>query len=163
MRKRQISISYGVFWAVLVPVEIACAFLAYWTISEVTMLLYLFVVTTANLGLLVIAIWSRPLAFFGGIVLGLLIIPYQLALGRRLLQLDSETRRIVAFLNEQKERTGAFPDDLSSYTFQDHATQTYVTYRPSPNQNEFELFYYVGTPNTSHLFSSRRGWSYYPD
>ena len=61
-------------------------------------------------------------------------------------------------------QTGAYPPDLSGYTFANPALQPYFhEYQPDAHGTGFVLSYYVGTPSTSHTFSSEDGWSYYPD
>jgi hypothetical protein len=153
----------GLIFAVVVPLEIACAFLAFETLGEITSGLY-FVAVGLNLGFLLVAFRSRLAASVAALALGLVIIPYQLWLGYRLVRVQAEATRIVAFAFEQKAKSGSFPSDLSGYAFRDAATAPYFQgYGLSKREDAFTVRYYIGTPSTSHWYSSKTGWGYYPD
>jgi len=149
--------------ASLAPLEILCAYLAYETIGEIISNLY-FLAIGFNLIFIIVARRSRTLAALGTVVLALVIIPYQLQLGYRLLRLQAEATQTVAYLYEYKAQTGTYPPDLSRYTFADPALQPYFhEYQAGGQGSNFLLSYYVGSPSTSHTFSPENGWSYYPD
>lgn len=98
------------------------------------------------------------------VVLAAAIIPYQLMLAKRLIDVQAEATRIVAFAYRAKADTGGFPADLSGYSFANpevaRFVQEYDRYR---NTDGFQLLYRVGTESTSHWYSSKTGWGYYPD
>lgn len=150
--------------SVLLPMEILCAFLAYETLGEIVSHLYLMAIVLWHVPLLVVALRRPAIATIGAIVLALLIIPYQMVLGHRLMQVQAETTQIVTYLYEQKAQTGTYPTDLSDYAFENAATEAYIQqYQPDETGETFTVFYWVGTETTSHWYSSETGWGYYPD
>jgi hypothetical protein len=149
--------------AVLVPLEIVCARLAYKTLGEVTSSLYLLVVGL-NLVFILLAQRRRGLAAAGIVLLALAIIPYQLYLGDRLLRVQDEAGRIVAYAYEEKIATGDYPPTLEAYTFHDPDAAPFIQrYAVEADGSGFALAYRVGTDNTSHTYTSQTGWSYYAD
>jgi hypothetical protein len=154
---------FALLLGTLVPLEVFCAYLAYETIGEVVSVLY-FLAVGINLVFILLAVRSRSLAALGVVALALLIIPYQLFLGQRLVRVQAEATRIVSFAYEQKISTGEYPPDLGSYTFHDPEMEKYVQeYRADKSLGGFVVFYRVGTESTSHSYSPRYGWGYYPD
>lgn len=154
---------FGILMAVLVPLEIGCAYLTFETLGEVTSSLY-FLATGANLLFILWAIRSPTAAAVGALILGLLIIPYQLVLGDRLIRVQDEAARIVGYVYEQRLEGGEFPTDLAGYKFHDPAIQPYIqSYRRDKSVGGFSLYYRVGTVTTSHGYTPQHGWSYYPD
>jgi hypothetical protein len=148
---------------VLVPLEIGCGFLAYETLGEVTSKLY-FLAILLNLGFIILAIWHPTLAAVAALVLALMIVPYQYVLRDRLIRVEVEAGRIVAYVYEERLAEGEYPADLSGYEFHDKAMRPYIqTYRPNEEAGGFSLFFRVGTETTSHSYSPAWGWSYYPE
>jgi hypothetical protein len=148
----------------LIPLEIICALLAYETLGEITSQLYFISVIGINLLLVMLAFRYRTIATLGIVGLALLIIPYQVILGNRLIRVQAETTRIVSFVYEQNAQNGTFPTDLSKYTFHDMETKAYIqSYELDAENKHFMVFYRVGTESTSHWYSSKDGWGYYPD
>ena len=110
------------------------------------------------------ALKSRLWPAVGAIVLAVVIIPYQLWLGARLLRVQSEAARIVTYAYEEHARTGAYPVDLSGYHYHDPSVRSFVQrYAAEDRHGGFQLVYRVGTENTSHWYSPKDGWAYYPD
>ena len=148
---------------VLVPLEGICAYLAYETIGEVISSLYFWAIGL-NLLFIALAFRHRNLAAIGAVLLALAIIPYQLLLGHRLIQVQAEASRIVTYVYEEKLETGRYPTTLVSYEFHNRAVEQFIqSYHVDESGGEFWLFYRVGTENTSHSYSSDLGWGYYPD
>jgi hypothetical protein len=148
---------------VLVPLEVACAYLAFETLGEVTSMLY-FIAVAVNLLFILLAIRRPGAAAVGAFVLGLVIIPYQAVLGQRLIRVQAEAARIVSYAYEERLESGEFPADLAGYAFHDPGTESYIqNYSLSDEYRGFVLAYRVGTENTSHTYSPKDGWSYYPD
>jgi len=148
---------------VLVPLEVACAYLAFETLGEVTSMLY-FIAVVVNLLFILLAIRRPDAAAVGAFVLGLVIIPYQAVLGQRLIRVQAEAARIVSYAYEERLESGEFPADLAGYVFHDPGTESYIqNYSLSDEYRGFVLAYRVGTENTSHTYSPKDGWSYYPD
>lgn len=149
---------------VLIPLELLCALLAYETIGEITSSLYVIGVIGLNSLFIVMAFRYRTVATLGVVVLALFIIPYQVILGQRLLRVQAEVTHIVSYAYEQRIHSSAFPSDLSGYAFHDTAMEVYIQrYQLDQTQEQFTVFYRVGTENTSHWYSSTDGWGYYPD
>lgn len=164
MFKKNDTILFLLLMAILVPLELLCAALAYHTLGEITSGIYFFLVVGLNLVCVAVAFYSRLAGALLAVLLGLAIIPYQLLLGHRFIKLQHESARIVAYVYEHKLQTGDYPADLSRYEFEDPSLQAYIqTYRRDEERGGFALNYRVGTQNTSHSYSPRHGWGYYPD
>lgn len=164
MRIRTDVFLFALLLGVLIPLELLCALLAYETIGEITSSIYYISIVGLNLLFLVVAFRYRVVAAMGVVGLALLIIPYQAILGNRLLRVQAEVTRLVSSVYEQKVMSGAFPSDLSGYTFSDAEMKTYIqSYQVSQTCEQFTVFYWVGTESTSHWYSSEDGWGYYPD
>ncbi len=70
----------------------------------------------------------------------------------------------MTFAYEERIHTGRFPVSLAGYEYEDPEMDEYIQrYQTEDGGDEFSLFYRVGTENTSHSYTSRSGWSYYPD
>ena len=162
MRKPTTQLSV-LLMLVLVPIELACAYLAYETIGEIVSGLY-FIAVIINLVFIVVAIRFPRAAALGAVALALAIIPFQLVLGRRLLRVQTEASQIVAYVYEQRLATGEYPADLADYEYRDPTTRKYIQrYAADESVGDFRLAFRVGTKNTSHTYSPDVGWSYYPD
>jgi hypothetical protein len=161
--KKVETLLFILLMAVIVPLEVVCALLAYETIGEIASALY-FLALGINLLFFLLAVRSRSLAALGAIILALLIIPYQVVLGQRLLRVQAEAARIVAFVYEHKVNSGEYPPDLDDYTYDDPEMKKYVqTYSLDESRGGFVLCYRVGTETTSHWYDPKNGWGYYPD
>ncbi|RXK55049.1 hypothetical protein ESB00_03880 [Oleiharenicola lentus] len=153
----------GLIFLCCLPLEALCAYLAFETIGEIVSLLY-FIAAALNLPLAVLA-WKKPLiGAIACIVLAAAIVPYQLVLAKRLVDVQAEATRIVAFAYSTKGDTGSFPSDLRSYSFANPSVarffQKYTRFR---NSDGFQLVYRIGTVSTSHWYSTEGGWGYAPD
>jgi len=150
---------------VLALLEATCVYLAYHTLGEIPRLLYGLVVVTGNLGILMLAWRSRRAATVAALLLALAVVPYQGALTVRLHRVQAEAARIVSYAYEQRLMAGEFPADLTAYDFRDAAVRPFIqSYaRNETDCGGFCLFYRVGTESTSHFYSPRNGWGYYPD
>ena len=146
-----------------VPIEWYCARLAYHTVSEIESAVY-FMAIGLNLPFLILALRWPKMGTIMVFLLAVGMIPYQLYLGQRLIDLQAESARIVAYAYEQKLVTGKYPSDLSGYTFSNPATQKFLQdYTYNDMDDSFSIFYSVGTPSTSHWYNPKQGWCYYPD
>lgn len=150
---------------VLAPLEAASVYVAYHTLGESPCLLYGLIVVAGNLGVLLLAWRSRRTAAVAALLLALAVVPYQAALAVRLHRVQAEAARIVSYAYEQRLRAGAYPVDLTGYAFQDTAMRPFIQgYECNETDcGGFCLFYRVGTESTSHSYSPRNGWGYYPD
>jgi hypothetical protein len=161
--KKVETLLFILLMAVIVPLEVVCAFLAYETLCEIASALY-FLALGVNLLFVLLALRSRSLAALGAVVLALLIIPYQVLLGQRLLRVQAEAARIVAFVYEHRLNSGEYPPDLDGYVFNDPEMKKYVqAYSLDQSRGGFVLCYRVGTETASHWYDADNGWGYYPD
>ena len=162
MRKVEIML-FSLLMGVLVPLEAWCAYRAYETIGELVSGAY-FAALALNLAFIVLAVRSRLAAAVAAVALGAAIIPYQLVLCSRLLRVQKEAAGLVAHVYEEKLRTGKYPADLRSYVFRDPRMKPYIQgYELTDDGGGFLLTYRVGTESTSHGYSPKDGWGYYPD
>lgn len=150
---------------VLALLEAACVTIAYHTLGEIPRFLYGLIVAAGNLGILLLAWRNRWAAAFAALLLALAIVPYQTVLAVRLCRVQAEAAHIVAYAYEQRLQAGQFPADLTGYTFGDAAMRPFIQgyQRDAAACGGFCLFYRVGTESTSHSYSPRNGWGYYPD
>jgi hypothetical protein len=164
MKSKNETLLFALIAGILVPLEVVCALLAYETLGEITSMIYFIGIIGINTLLFLLALRYRTVAALGMVGLALLIIPYQIMLGDRLMRVQAETTRIVAFVYEQKLKNETFPSELSGYIFTDTAMKTYIqSYEIDEVSQQFTVFYRVGTESTSHWYSSEGGWGYYPD
>jgi hypothetical protein len=161
--KYSTQVIFGLLLLVVVPMELFCGFFAFRTLGEVTSIFY-FLAIAMNLPLIAVAVKRPVMGAAGATVLALLVVPYQLYLGNRLFRVQSEATRIVAFAYSVKAEAGSFPSDLTAYAFRDEEMKQFIQqYSVFQGSREFQLVFRVGTTSTSHWFSSKDGWGYYPD
>jgi hypothetical protein len=86
----------------LIPLELLCARLAYETLGEIASSIYFIGVITLNIVCILIAYRYRAIAALCAVGLSLIIIPYQIMLGNRLLRVQAEVTRLVTYVYEQK-------------------------------------------------------------
>lgn len=146
----------------LIAAEIACAELAWHTIGEVVSSLYVILIFFNIIPFLLGFTKFRRLAVGLALLCALLIIPYQVLLGYRWHLLRQETLSIVAHVNQVKKQTGEYPPNLSAYQFLHPRLQHHITYEYYEPTN-YSVYFYIGTPDTSHWYNSNSGWGYYPD
>lgn len=134
------------------------------TIGEISSGLYWTVCIAGNGLTLILAVYWRFAAALVAILTGLCIIPYQVSLMVRLYQVQAEAACIMAFAYETERTTGQFPGSLSEYTYYNPDMSEFVqSYQSGQEFGGFQLYYRVGTESTSHGYSPKDGWSYYPD
>jgi hypothetical protein len=148
--------------AILVPLEILAGHLAYETLGELDSA-FLLMAVFLNLPIALLALW-RPLpGAVAGLVLGLLLIPEQVILGRRLVEVQREATAIVTYAYEVRAATGRFPEMLDGYAPIDERNLRQIQDYRVLEGGDFVVRYFVGTRYTSHWYSSATGWGYYPD
>lgn len=156
--------SFAALLAVAVVAEFAGASLAYHTIGAVTSSL-LFLAVGLNLVPIILHVARKSsLAVLAALALFVAIVPYQGLLGYRLLALGEEAGKIVSCVYDVRLHTGEYPADLSAYSFHDTNLRPFFQeYRRDAELGGFGLYWYIGTPSTSHSYTPRQGWGYYPD
>lgn len=160
--KESFLMTVAVFSVVLL--ELFCAHLAFETLGAITSSFY-FLVVAINIVPVILLFTNkqRTLAVFILSFIGLLIVPYQLYLGDKLISLKEEAANLTAYLYNQEQIDGTYPEDLSAYEFSFPELKNHFTYNKSTSE-QFELYYFVGTENTSHYYKSGDNkWGYYPD
>ncbi len=164
MRGRSGGWAFVALLAVAAVTELAGAWLAYHTLGAVTSSV-LFLAVGLNLVPIILHAARKPsLAVLAALALFVVIVPYQGLLGHRLLALQDEAGKAVSYVYGVRLRTGEYPADLSGYSFNDPGLRPFFQeYRRDPELGGFGLYWYVGTPGTSHSYTPRQGWSYYPD
>ncbi len=71
---------------------------------------------------------------------------------------------IVAWIESQHAATGAYPADLSGYSFRfSPSPRRFQLGRYHATPSGYSVAWYVVTPSTSHWYASDTGWGYYPD
>ncbi len=158
------SLPFVAFMTVSILVELAAAWLAYHTVGAVFSGL-LFMAVAINLLPVVLFVSRRQaMSLVIALILLLAIVPYQAVLGHRMISLQQEASGVVSYAYETKLATGEFPADLSGYKFGDEGLQPFFQeYRRNLESGGFSLFWYIGTPSTSHYYTPLHGWGYYPD
>lgn len=153
----------GLIIGCLIVLEILLARLAFHTLGEIMSFNYFFLVFLNIIPLIYLLCKKRTgFAYTFLVVIALIIIPYQLYLGGKLILLNEEGGNIIAHLYQEKLETGQYPASLSGYQFSYPHLQNDFGYELE-NEN-FNLFYSVGDKGTSHYFRSINGkWGYYPD
>lgn len=148
----------------LVVIEIFCAKLAFETLGEITSTLYFFVIAINVIPVLLLVFnKQKDLAIGIILVIGFIVVPYQVYLGNKLISLKEEAANITAYLYEQKMANNLYPKDISGYTFASPELKKNFNYNQEP-ASQFTLYYYVGIENTSHFYKSvTKKWGYYPD
>lgn len=154
----------GLLLLLLIPIEVTCAKSAFETIGEINSGVCWSVCIAGNSLTLILDVYWRFAAALVAILTGLYIIPYQVSLMVSLYQVQAEATRIVAFAYETERTTGQFPGTLPKYTYDNpERTEFIQSYQCGQQFGGFQLFYRVGTESTSHGYSPKDGWSYYPD
>jgi len=144
--------------------EFFCAVLAYETVGEVCSKMLILLMVAGNIVVALSLLARVPLLSWALLLfLVLLIVPRQLYLAARLVMLQSEAERLVAYVQEYKRGSGSYPPDLSGYRFHFEINRKHVQRYVVTPTGEFGLFWYIGTPGTSHRYVSDQGWGYYPD
>jgi hypothetical protein len=155
--------TFIIFLTTTMLLEKFCAELAFHTIGEVLSWLdHVFVIWLNVIPIILYAVKFRKIAVVIILALALLLIPCNLFLGYRFVQLQDEAHAIVEYVYKTKVQTGSYPEDLSGYEFKNPHLEKHIQ-RYEAKDNSFRLVYFVGTTGTSHSYSPEGGWFYYPD
>jgi len=148
----------------VMPIELACAHLSYYTIGVIYSGSLYVIVLLFNIFFFLVATTRPTIGVTLVFTLALFIIPYHLFLGNRLIRVQAEAARIVTYAYEQKLKTGEFPTDFSDYKYEDSAMKKFIIIDFDNNSDEaLRVSYWVGNKNASYWFSSKTGWNYRPD
>jgi hypothetical protein len=148
---------------VILPTEVYCVSSALATQGEVMQAL-LKMLLWANVLWVGLFWWFPRAALAGLLAIGLLIIPYQVALLDRLTRLNAEMARLVDARLRLRAEGKPIPLNLDDYTFSDPRLRRFVySYKVENDGRDFFLHYFVVQPGITHSYSSKTGWFYYPD
>jgi len=154
--------TFIIFLTSVILLERFCAGLAFHTIGGIESFLYYSVICLNIIPIILYAVKFKRTAVALILLLSLWLVPEQLYLGYRYIQLQDEAHAIVEYVYKTKVQTGSYPQDLSGYKFKNpHLKKHIQEYRAE--DDDFRLRYYVGTTSTSHSYSPEGGWFYYPD
>jgi hypothetical protein len=161
--RTSLRILFAVSGAVLLPSEFYCVSSALETQGEVMQGL-LKLLLWANVIWVGLFWWFPRAALAGLLAMGLLILPYQVALLDRLARLNTEMMRLVDSRLRLQAEGKPIPLNLDDYKFADPRLRRFVyRYIVEENGRDFSLHYFVVQPGITHSFSSKTGWFYYPD
>ena len=158
-----ISNVYLTIQIILIGLEVVAALLAIRTLNEITSeLMFLIIGLNVIPGLLYIINFKKA-ALVGAVLIASAIVPYQLVLGHRYVQLKQESENVVDFVYDYYTTRGSFPSDLSEYDFENPTLSEYITYERQATQ-DFTLTYFVGDPLTAHFYHHQSGgeWRFEP-
>lgn len=152
-------------FCVLFLFELPCYWIAWHAVGAVHAALVLLLILVSNALALATLVALRPRLTRGVLLfIALLFMPYHLYQAALFLMLQHEAHRIVAHMESEFARTGAYPSDLSSYAFAyGFSPERFALGRGDPMADGYSFRWYVTTPTTSHWYSRSGGWGYYPD
>ena len=156
------ALAWGSALGVLVALQDFAASFAYDTIGEVASAFLRFLTL---LNVVPVFLWGfglRKTAFALGLALTLIAVPEQMYLLGVWSRNHAEARRIIARLDAEHAKTGAYPADLAGYPFRPGVVKADFHYDLSDDRG-YVLRYHVGSEGTSHDYSPKNGWFYYPD
>lgn len=157
------TLLFALLMSLLILLEAACAWLAYFTLGEVLSSFYL-VPISLNLFFVLLFFRRRRIAVIGVIVLALLLVPVQVVLGIEVARVQAEAARIVTYIYGYRDQTGHYPANLSDYVFHDPEVRSHFgAYQRDSAPAGFVLYYWAGSATNSYWYSSHTGWGYYPD
>jgi hypothetical protein len=148
---------------VILPTEFYCVSSALETQGEVMQAL-LKMLLWANMLWVGLFWWFPRAAQAGLLAIGLLIMPYQVALLDRLTRLNAEMACLVDSRLRLRAEGKPIPLGLDDYQFSDPRLRRFVySYKVEEDGRDFSLHYFVVQPGITHSYSSKTGWFYYPD
>lgn len=154
---------FALWLLLLILVEVACALLAYFTLGEVMSAFYILPISL-NLFFVLLFFRRRRTAIVGIVILALLLIPVQVALGIEVARVQVEATHIVTYVYSYRDQMGQYPANLDAYTFRDPDMRSHFgTYQRDSTPAGFVLYYWAGSATNSYWYSSHTGWGYYPD
>jgi hypothetical protein len=107
----------GLLFAGVVIIEVICANLSYYGLGWLGRIVMMLAV--GQNFFVPVFYWRglRNAALVVAVVIAILVIPYNLLLGQRLLALQDEANHVVAYINQVKEETGVYPSNLYEYRY----------------------------------------------
>jgi hypothetical protein len=152
-------------WLVLLVLELSASILAYWTLGWFAPVVFLCGTVFSNLVALAPATWRLWLGVALALCCGLPGIGYQAMLGIRWHVVSSEARRVVEWAKSEEQKTGAFPENSSSYVFRHPEYYDVVRYERWTDLEgvKWAVSYTVGTRSTYFSYSPEFGWVYHDD
>jgi hypothetical protein len=160
----------GILYAGVIILEVVCANLSYYTLAalgRVGMML------AVGLNFFVLMFYWRGLrntALVLAFVIAILVIPYNLLLGQRLLALTEEREHVIAYINHIKEETGLYPANLYEYRYKNWYLSGFFRIYTLQQYPTMEQPFGVGYCPTArgecsygYWYSPAYGWTYSDD
>ena len=147
---------------ILVVLEIVGCYYAYYTLGEVKQFFCFLILSLNIIPLFHYFFRKKTISLVFGVVIGLLLIPYQTFLLYQWGELNRESSMIIKYIYTFQKDKGEFPNNISGYQFENKKLACNFSYRI--NSKGFGLHYYVGTKGITHFYYHNVGkWEYYPD
>ena len=160
--KNKINLNFKRIILALLFLEIIGCYYAYYTLGEVKMFFCILILLLNIIPFVLYLFRIKIISFVIGVIIGLILIPYQTFFLVRWLQLKKESSMIVEYIYHYEETNGEFPKSISDYEFENHKLISNFSY--NTGSKGFGLRYYVGTKGTTHFYFHNVGrWAYYPD
>lgn len=160
--KKKKDLNFKLILLTLFLLEIVACCYAYYTLGGVKQF-FCFLILSLNIIPFILYLYRiKIISFVIGLIIGLLLIPYQIILVTKWFKLKTESSMLVEYIYRYQKVNGEFPESISDYDFKNHQlTDNFSYYIDSKN---FVLQYYLGTKGTTHSYYHKSGkWEYYPD
>lgn len=142
--------------------EMLACYYAYYTLGEVKQFLCVLILCLNIVPFVLYLFKLKKVSFIIALIIGLVLVPYQIFLLVQWSDLKKESITIVEYIYDYQKEKGAFPKNISDYKFENKKLVGNFSYRI--NSKGFGLHYYIGTKGTTHFYYHNVGkWEYYPD
>jgi len=102
----------------------------------------------------------RKAMFILSLIVLVAIVPKELYLGYRHLQVKQECNHIISFLDSEKSAHNAFPNSLSDYKFDAATAKKFINYEKVGKDN-YQLRYHLGYPASAmHFYNYKDGYGW---
>ena len=160
--KKKNDLNFKLILLTLFFLEIVGCYYAFYTLGEVKQFFYILILSLNIIPFILYLYRIKIISFVIGLIIGLILIPYQIFLVAKWFELKKESSMLVEYIYRYQKENGEFPESISDYDFENHQlTDNFSYYKDS---KDFVLQYYIGTKGTTHSYYHKSGkWGYYPD
>jgi hypothetical protein len=160
--KKKNDLNFKLILLTLFLLEIVACYYAYYTLGEVKQFFSILILSLNIIPFILCLYRIKIISFVIGLIIGLILIPYQILLVVKWFELKKESSTIVEYIYSYQKENGEFPECISDYDFENHQlTNNFSYYLYS---KDFVIQYYIGTKGTTHSYYHKSGkWEYYPD
>lgn len=157
------SVLFAAVCLLVFPTQLLCVDSAVETHGEVVQGLFRVLSVISVVAVLVFR-FAPNFAFAAVLLVACTIIPYQVLLLNRLVQMEDAMKKIVHERTRLQVLGKEVPTEISAYEFSDHWLHRFVqSYIVDKDSGEFFVSYFIQNPGITRSYSSKTGWSYYPD